>query len=192
MTLTTLVLTTLFVAPTHDVLDRYDQLHVGFADTLVENKATGAVVVSSSTPYLGKRDRLLPTDEFLRVIGRNDLADQYDSNLFRQRVALGAGATVFAAGAAGAIGAFTFAATPARNGARDANVPVLLGSSLALAIGAATASYGLFADPSPVTTAEARDLADQYNKQLAKGLGLQNLGVAPTPTGVTVAGSVSF
>lgn len=182
--------------------DAYDKAYLWFDDGSAVNPKTGSVVLWT-VPMEGKYHRALSTEQFFERVGRPDLAQSYASKS-RLRMALILGGFVAEAGGA-ALGVYagihaaetkpvcyrvdaTSGACLASTGdGVDVGLAVLAGVLFAGGLTATIA--GLATDPMPVSTVEAREMADDYNQKLKASL---HLSLSPLPGGASLGLQASF
>ncbi|MBN2358912.1 MAG: hypothetical protein JXR83_05625 [Deltaproteobacteria bacterium] len=120
----------------------------------------------------GEERQPLADADFYRVIGRDDLADQYRTNQALRWALIGVGAGLNALGlAAVAAGPALFAPSHQRPvEARCGDIVPLLvavfGGSASALLGTGLWAFGVLLDPHPVDLATARELVDEHNKRL--------------------------
>jgi hypothetical protein len=156
--------------------EKFEKEAVWFEDMVAVDGSSGAVVSSWSNVYQGKYKKPLGGAEFYEVVGRPDLAEQYrSSDAVRS-------AFIVPGGAIALLGLVAMTASPFALligddvATDDTKMTVMLGGligggGVALA-GALVGSVGAMVNPHPVKPTEARELADNFNKKLARDLGL--------------------
>jgi hypothetical protein len=186
--------------------DDYDERFIGFDELGVFDPHSGALY-KLTLPYQGKERKPLTEPEFYRLIGREDLADEYGARDARRKMLIGAGALVaLGAVAAGAIigiqsqpGLCTDADFAAFNAcvsrhSDEAHSGMVTGVAVAaggLLVGGALVLAGALTNPHPLDAVQMRALADGYNRQLKQKVGVRLVPLV-TPDTAGVALSLSF
>jgi hypothetical protein len=179
-------------APPADPQAEWDHHFIGFEDWVAYNVHTGAIVNAWSKPVEGKYRKPLAYADFYEKVGRADLAGRYRT---RRSVKIGLGV----AGGVALVGGFVaiIAQFMSNSDAWDTcfNANFHLGGNAAgcsdtagnggyvaggllLGVGFAGVLAAIVTPLQPAQPYEARELADQYNKQLRDQLGLDR---APAP-----------
>ncbi|RKH64751.1 hypothetical protein, partial [Corallococcus aberystwythensis] len=186
--------------------EQYELRHIGFDDYVVTAVSPWAVgnggwsmsppktVARWTLPYEGKHKKPLEGVAFYEKLGKADLVDEYQSNM-RKKILIGvAGGATMVAGSALILGVLgpkdkdcdlgrpDFSACVRGNLDRgDKRLTLsLIGMGVAL-VGVGVLTYGVWLTPHPVAPYKARELADGYNQQLQRELGLSD-DPAPTRT----------
>jgi len=188
-------------APLRDPADAYEDQYIGFDDfgSVVTDHGRVTGTVQWSVPYEGKYKRPLTGIDFYRKLGRADLVQEYqDRETLKDGLMIG-GTVLLIGGLIAAVaiqssrnqmedcGSVT---NPGFSACVDRNVnstptspdPLAIAAALGgLLGGGAMVWAGAAVDPNPVGTVEARQLADAYNQELRR-----RLGVAPQADGVDI------
>ncbi len=172
--------------------ERYEERYIGFSDVQLFDSATGRAIEQWMEPYQGKYRQRLETRDFLELVGRTDLIATYEKrNRVRLSIALGGAGLLVGGGGLitwGLVGAcMKVDVANDQCLARDGR-PVIAGSVVS-GVGLAALLAASIIDPNPVDGPTARKIADTYNKQLRRELGLQEAGWLQAPPPTTVAGA---
>jgi hypothetical protein len=176
---------------------RYDESYVHFEDVpiTIVNQAgvTTAQLAIVPVPYRGRYKERIEGAAFYRAIGRADLASAYRRRRTIKIALQVGGVLVAAGGVAWAVMGLPrapdcsgiFFADPIREcleaGDRARATRFLIGVTLGLG-GAGLVYWGGTMSPHPVTTPEARHLADEHNRRLRRELGLPDDDRARAPS----------
>ena len=182
--------------------EEYEEHFIGFDELAAIDPETG-VLYRVTEPYEGKYKKPLAAADFYRRVGRDDLAQEYVSRAARRNTLIAAGAIVALATVTAGIviavenqpgpcpqssfAAFSACASAQSDQARSALLTAtLVGVSGAL-IGGTLVLAGALTNPHPVDPSRMRELADRYNVQLRKQLGMQVLPlVTPDRAGLAL------
>jgi hypothetical protein len=170
----------------------FDQKFIGFDDYGVIDPDTGQFRKVTEL-YEGKYKKSLAPLDFYRLVGREDLAQEYQRRDARRTLLMGAGAVV-ALGALAASTAILFAGQPEQctvatgfptpgdfaafsacvsrssDEARSAHITAAAVGAGGLVLGGVLLLAGAATDPNPVDLPQMRALADQYNQKLKTGM----------------------
>jgi hypothetical protein len=184
-----------------DPREEYEKKFIGFDDLAVVNAQTGALVSTQTLPYQGKFKKPIDGQAFYALVGREDLASTYGARSTAKTVAVVGGGTGLLAGLVVMMAPlvspepcesdFTLETFTACHDRRSAAMKSgLVTGSVIGGVGAVALIIGAAINPHPVTPAEARELADGYNKKLKKELGITEVTpvVGPNGGGLAVAG----
>jgi hypothetical protein len=181
----------------------YDQRFIGFDDFGVVDPDTGAFHTVTQL-YEGKYKKPLAAPEFYRLVGREDLAQEYARRDTRRNALMGAGLVVLlgtaVASSAVALGGqpdpcptgFDFAAFNACVSRQSDDGHSRMVTAAAIGVGGAIFGAvlfiaGLTTNPNPVDLVQMRMLADQYNQKLKQQVGWRVVPLsAPDRTGLAV------
>jgi hypothetical protein len=119
--------------------------YIGFVGDVPGRRASAERYDTWADPYLGDPSHTLEMADFYRRVGRPDLAERYQSAVTLRAVLIGIGVVVLLAGVLD--GALAF----------NAYSLFIDGSGAGFIIG------GAVMDPNPISAAQARDLAAQYD-----------------------------
>ncbi len=122
----------------------------------------------SSLPRRGEMNELIETEDFFRIVGRDDLADHY---LHRQHV----GKVVAVVGGLAVLGgSVAMIASVVGSSGGNINDSLLIGGGVVAGVGTIVMPIGIFvyATANPVGANEAKSMAAQYNAQLRQRLHL--------------------
>jgi hypothetical protein len=172
----------------------YDQKFIGFDDYGVVDPDTGAFRKVTEL-YEGKYKKPLAAPDFYRLVGRDDLAQEYLRRNARRNLLMGAGAVValgsVAVSAAIAFGgqpgpctpgdfaAFSACASRSSDQARSADMTAAVVGAGGVVLGGVLLLAGAATNPNPVDLVQMRAMADQYNQKLKQE---GNLRVVPVAT----------
>ncbi|MGC4117742.1 MAG: hypothetical protein QM765_24935 [Myxococcales bacterium] len=170
----------------------YEQKYIGFADIQIVEITSGKVTSKWIEPYQGKFRQPLEGIRFYEVVGRNDLVAAYQkrSNI---RLGVGLGGLGLVLGGGGLI-AWGFTGTCSKINvasnqclAHDMR-PVIAGGVIG-GVGLLAAAATALISPHPIDGPTARQVADTYNKNLRKELGLPEARreTAAPPTALAAA-----
>jgi len=163
----------------------YDRKYLSFDDFGAIDPHTGTFY-QLTVPYQGKyRDPIAP-GAFYRLVGREDLAQQYEGREQARTTLHTVGTLTFLAGAVGAAvvafgsssscdpsnPGFAQCASAAEDDARSRGLMSLALVGVGAVLGGSIYLAGSQMDPQPVNVAAQRELADQYNQKLRMQLGL--------------------
>ena len=153
--------------------DRYDREYIGFHDIAI---AGPGGVATGVLPYQGKYQRQLELPEFYRLVGRGDLAQDYESTqALRWTLLIGGGA-------AAVVG--TWMAVSAESDKSRCETDNIINDTHATcdssattglviaSVGGVAALIGLLVHPTPMDPSTARQLAEKHNEKLKKDLHL--------------------
>lgn len=175
-----------------EAIDEFAEKFVWFQDWVTVNRDTGAYMGSWSAPYRGKYREPLEGAEFYEAVDRPDLAEQYRKNS-RTKRALGIPAAVLMLGGLtlGTWGIIrgvvqsspdstynetTMEFEETREACFTCGNWQLWSGIGGLGVGMVLGIINGTIDLYPTTPSEARKLADQFNRSLAKELGLTDMG----------------
>lgn len=151
---------------------RYDREYVWFESW------AGVGGKAWMTPYRGKGRKSIDGSEFYEIVGRPDLASDYRTGR-AWRTGFKVGSGVLLAGGLVFAGMSLFHWVSCDEGAcDDAKNELIIGGGL-LGGSLAMNLVGSAIHPHPITSDEARRMADEYNDQLKKELGLSAALQAP-------------
>lgn len=157
--------------------EAYEKSFIGFDDVAVVNTQNGAVVSTHTLPYQGKYKKPLEGVAFYETIGRKDLVEQYNARS-TTRTALWVGGGVGMVVGAGlmmlpllsreecSINLPDSAFSDCLDRRTSSMMTGLLVGTGVMTGGAVLFLVGSWHNPHPVTPAQARELADEYNKGL--------------------------
>ena len=180
-----------------DSQEDYEQRFIGFDDYGAIDPRTG-VLHKVTEPYEGKYKKPLEPAEFYRLVGRDDLAQEYVSRDTRRKTLIGAGAVVALGSLVAArvvaldsqpapcrVGDFsTFSACASRQ-SDQARSGVITAAAIGVGGGLVSAALifaGVLTNPNPVDAVQMRALADRYNSRLKQQLGFQLTPLATPET----------
>lgn len=183
--------------------EEYDRNYVHFEENVVASVSGSTVLLGRSlSPVRGKYNRPLEGDAFYRHLGRDDLAAQYQANATKRKVMIGTGIGLFVGGAAMMGSSAFFLVGDNRN---PTAAWTLLGVGGATLVGGSWVwTAGAKRSLHPISASEARELADEYNRELEERLKLSeradpskerraSIGVAPSVSrqgaGIVLGGS---
>ncbi|HEY3444963.1 MAG TPA: hypothetical protein VGK67_01315 [Myxococcales bacterium] len=172
--------------------ERFDEKYIGFADIQIFDSTSGKVTSKWIEPFQGKFRQPLEGIRFYEVVGRTDLVEAYHRRS-HVRLGVGLGGLGLVLGGSGLI-AWGFLGSCSKVAvasnqclARDMR-PVVAGGVLA-GVGVAAALASALINPHPLDGPAAREVADTYNKNLRKELGVPEARreVAPLPSSLAAA-----
>ncbi|WP_141594465.1 hypothetical protein [Myxococcus sp. AB056] len=180
-----------------EALEQYELRHIGFDEYIAVTLSYSPLAVRSppsrwTVPYEGKYKKPLEGEAFYQKLGRDDLVAEYQSRSATKLTLKIVGGVVMVGGLVYGIatpGAQSedcelgpdFSACIDRNfaaGDRKRNM-FLVGMGVSL-VGVGLLGWGIFYNPHPIASSEARELADGHNKRLRQELGLSDVP-APAP-----------
>lgn len=159
--------------PSAEAKEEFLERYVAFQDWVGVNQY-GAVVSSWSTAFKGQYREPLPGRKFYEYIGEDELAEKYRKKATTKTI-------VSLVGVGGIVGGTVIMLAPLFGpvGSTDFNAtPLLVGGGVMLA-GTVVMMVGLTINPHPVEPSEARRLAVQFNRKLAKELGIDLENIDP-------------
>ncbi|MBN2359500.1 MAG: hypothetical protein JXR83_08590 [Deltaproteobacteria bacterium] len=166
-------------ASQHQARERFEKEVVWFEDMVAVDTGSGAVVNSWTNAYQGKYKKPLAGDEFYETVGRPDLAEQYRSSETVRNALIVPGSVL------GGLGLLAVSMSPLAllipDSALDDDTKMtlvfgtLIGGAGVAGVGVVVGMVGGAINPHPVEPTEARELADDFNKKLARDLGLTDL-----------------
>lgn len=170
------------VSPSDDPQESYDLNYIGFEEyaVIAVGRYGAAAAGTWSQPFLGKYRRPLEGAAFYEQVGRADLVQAYSARMTTK-------VTLLVGGGVGLLGGTLWMLSPlifSPPGRADFSSALWIGGGIALA-SLIPFYVGVYLNPHPVEPAEARELADTYNKSLKKRLGLArspSLAVVPFVT----------
>jgi hypothetical protein len=188
--------------------EQYDQRFIGFNEYGVVDPDTRAFR-RITEPYEGKYKKPIEGADFYRLVGRDDLAQEYTSRLERRNALMITGCAIaFTAVVAtsimavnslsnascdmsGSSSAFAQCASAQSAAARSGVITAAVVGLGGLLVGGGFYLSGAATNPNPVDDSRMRELADQYNRQLRKQLEISVVPLA-TPDNAGVALNLRF
>jgi len=151
------------------------QVHIG---------ADGNAVMSANGASVS-----LESPAFYKMVGREDLAIEYDQRSFRRTLLQVFGGAVIAGGlmtvGVGAVGPQLCSAGPNLASCQsNSRTAIYVGAAIAAA-GIATLVGATLMDPNPVPVEERRRLAEKFNERVS-------ISLAPARAGGTIAAALTF
>jgi hypothetical protein len=162
----------------------YDRRFLSFDDFRAVDLHTGTFY-RLTEPYQGKYKEPVAPEAFY-LVGREDLAQQYQSREQTRTLLRIAGAATFLAGTVAAVVVafgprpscsasspnFAQCAAAVQDDAESRAIPSLALFGIGAILGGSLYGGGLQMDPEPVDVTARRELADHYNQELRRRLGL--------------------
>ena len=153
--------------------ERYDREYIGFHDIAI---AGPGGVATGILPYQGKYQRQLELPEFYRLVGRADLAADYESTQTTRWILIIGGGAAMLVGTGIALSNNTSHSSCETDNIindtpKDCGPDGTAGFVIAAAGGVA-ALVGAFMHPTPMDPSTARELAEKHNSKLKKDLKL--------------------
>jgi hypothetical protein len=163
----------------------YDRRYLSFEELGAVDLHTGTVY-RLTEPYQGKYKNPIAPEAFYRLVGREDLAQEYQDRQLKRALLVGGGiASIFAGsiaamlvswGSSTSCDPFSAGFAQCSSAAQDDAQSRLLTSigviALSTLVGGTLAVVGLATDPDPVGLFARRELADHYNQDLRRQLGM--------------------
>ena len=163
----------------------YERKYLSFDDFGAIDLRTGKFY-RLTEPYQGKYKDPITPEAFYRLVGREDLAQQYQSREQTRTLLRIAGAATFLAGTVAALVVafgsrtscsasdpnFAQCAAAAQDDAQSRAIPSLALFGIGAILGGSLYGGGLQMNPEPVDVGARRELADHYNQELRRRLGL--------------------
>lgn len=170
----------------------YNRKYIWYESWYRYKKDTGTVVRRWIVPYQGKYKKPLKGSNFYKTLERPDLAREYRKRIGIIAGLVGGGAAVSGAGLSvfftgyskgrNADDCLEYGYNPASNLSckekvsenEDISQKMKISGGIVAGAGLLIMSSALFVNPHPISTSDAREMVDLYNKKLKEDLGLED------------------